>query len=145
MLSKLKKALGLDKLKIAISGGGALAVSDIEFFLGLDIRVLEGFGITECSPCTNCNKPELIKPGTCGPADLYTEEKIAEDGELLIRGPQVMLGYFTGLWLRTGRPELEKTNGRQHSLNDTHDRTAVVIFDSHKSTGPVRNVIRPCC
>jgi len=94
VLSKLKKALGLDKLKIAISGGGALAVSDIEFFLGLDIRVLEGFGITECSPCTNCNRPELIKPGTCGPADLYTEEKIAEDGELLIRGPQVMLGYY---------------------------------------------------
>jgi long-chain acyl-CoA synthetase len=90
----LKKALGLDKLKIAISGGGALGVSDIEFFLGMDIIVLEGFGITECSPCTNCNKPYLIKPGSCGPADLYTEEKIAEDGELLIRGPQVMLGYY---------------------------------------------------
>jgi long-chain acyl-CoA synthetase len=94
VLSKLKKALGLDKLKIAISGGGALAVSDIEFFLGMDIMILEGFGITECSPCTNCNKPHHIKPGTCGPADLYTEEKLAEDGELLIRGPQVMLGYY---------------------------------------------------
>jgi long-chain acyl-CoA synthetase len=90
----LKKALGMDKLKIAISGGGALSVSDIEFFLGMDIIVLEGFGITECSPCTNCNKPYLIKPGSCGPADLYTEEKIADDGELLIRGPQVMLGYY---------------------------------------------------
>ncbi|MRR37372.1 long-chain fatty acid--CoA ligase, partial [bacterium] len=76
------------------SGGGALAVSDMEFFLGMDIRILEGFGITECSPCTNCNRPDHIKPGTCGPADLYTEEKIADDGELLIRGPQVMLGYY---------------------------------------------------
>jgi long-chain acyl-CoA synthetase len=94
VLSKLKKALGLDNLKIAISGGGALGVPDIEFFLGMDIMILEGFGITECSPCTNCNRPEHIKPGTCGPADLYTEEKIAEDGELLIRGPQVMLGYY---------------------------------------------------
>jgi len=94
VLSKLKKALGLDRLKIAISGGGALGVSDIEFFLGMDIRILEGFGITECSPCTNCNRPDRIKPGTCGPADLYTEEKIAEDGELLIRGPQVMIGYY---------------------------------------------------
>jgi long-chain acyl-CoA synthetase len=94
VLSKLKKALGIDKLKIAISGGGALGVSDIEFFLGMDIIMLEGFGITECSPCTNCNKPEHIKPGTCGPADLYTEERIAEDGELLIRGPQVMMGYY---------------------------------------------------
>ncbi len=56
--------------------------------------ILEGFGITECSPCTNCNRPEHIKPGTCGPADLYTEEKLAEDGELLIRGPQVMMGYY---------------------------------------------------
>lgn len=94
VLSKLKEALGLDKLKIAISGGGALAVSDIEFFLGMDIRILEGFGITECSPCTNCNRPDHIKPGTCGPADLYTVEKLAEDGELLIKGPQVMLGYY---------------------------------------------------
>jgi long-chain acyl-CoA synthetase len=94
VFSKLKKALGIDNLKVAISGGGALGVSDIEFFLGMDIRVLEGFGITECSPCTNCNKPGHIKPGTCGPADLYTEEKLAEDGELLIKGPQVMLGYY---------------------------------------------------
>jgi len=94
VLSKLKQALGLDRLKIAISGGGALSVSDIEFFLCMDIMILEGFGITECSPCTNCNRPEHIKPGTCGPADLYTEEKLAEDGELLIRGPQVMVGYY---------------------------------------------------
>lgn len=94
VFAPLKKGLGIDNLKIAISGGGALSVSDIEFFLGMDIRVLEGFGITECSPCTNCNKPHLIKPGTCGPADLYTEERIAGDGELLIRGPQVMLGYY---------------------------------------------------
>lgn len=94
VFSKMKKALGIDNLKVAISGGGALGVSDIEFFLGMDIRILEGFGITECSPCTNCNKPGHIKPGTCGPADLYTEEKLAEDGELLIRGPQVMLGYY---------------------------------------------------
>jgi len=94
VLSKLKQALGLDRLKIAISGGGALSVSDIEFFLGLDIRVLEGFGITETSPCANCNTAELIKPGTCGRPELYTEQKIAEDGELLIRGPQVMLGYY---------------------------------------------------
>jgi len=94
VLSKLKQALGLDRLKIAISGGGALSVPDIEFFLGLDIRVLEGFGITECSPCTNCNTPDRIKPGTCGKADLYTEEKIDADGELLIKGPQVMLGYY---------------------------------------------------
>jgi len=60
----------------------------------MDIMLLEGFGITECSPCTNCNRPEHIKPGTCGPADLYTDEKLAADGELLIKGPQVMLGYY---------------------------------------------------
>lgn len=94
VLSKLKAALGLDGLKIAISGGGALSVPDIEFFLGLDIRVLEGFGITECSPCTNCNTPDHIKPGTCGRPELYTEEKFDQDGELLIKGPQVMLGYY---------------------------------------------------
>ncbi|MEN6447319.1 MAG: long-chain fatty acid--CoA ligase [Syntrophaceae bacterium] len=94
IFSKLKTALGMDRLQGAMSGGGPLSVSDAEFFLGMGIRVLEGFGLTETTPVTNGNKPKLIKPGTVGPALIDTEIKIGEDGEILIKGPQVMKGYY---------------------------------------------------
>jgi long-chain acyl-CoA synthetase len=94
IFSKLKVALGMDKLQGAMSGGGPLSVSDAEFFLGMGIRVLEGFGLTETTPVTNGNKPKKIKPGTVGPALKDTLIKIGEDGEILIKGPQVMKGYY---------------------------------------------------
>jgi long-chain acyl-CoA synthetase len=94
IFSKLKAALGMDRLKFAVSGGGPLSVSDAEFFLGMGVTVLEGFGLTETTPVTNVNRPGMIKPGTVGPPVKETEIKIAEDGEILIRGPQVMLGYY---------------------------------------------------
>ncbi|HNQ84369.1 MAG TPA: long-chain fatty acid--CoA ligase [Deltaproteobacteria bacterium] len=94
IFSKLRAALGLDRLVAAISGGGPLSVSDAEFFLGMGIKVVEGFGLTETTPITNANKPKLIKPGTVGPAVKDTIVKISEDGEVLIKGPQVMKGYY---------------------------------------------------
>jgi long-chain acyl-CoA synthetase len=94
IFSKLKAALGMDRLQGAMSGGGPLSVSDAEFFLGMGIRVLEGFGLTETTPVTNGNKPKKIKPGTVGPALKDTIIKISEDGEILIKGPQVMKGYY---------------------------------------------------
>jgi long-chain acyl-CoA synthetase len=84
----------MDKLVAAISGGGPLSVSDAEFFLGMGITVLEGFGLTETTPITNANRPKHIKPGTVGPAVKDTSIKIGEDGEVLIKGPQVMKGYY---------------------------------------------------
>jgi long-chain acyl-CoA synthetase len=94
IFSKLRATLGMDKLVAAISGGGPLSVSDAEFFLGMGITVLEGFGLTETTPITNANRPKWIKPGTVGPAVKDTSIKIGEDGEVLIKGPQVMKGYY---------------------------------------------------
>jgi long-chain acyl-CoA synthetase len=94
IFSKLRAALGMDRLQGAMSGGGPLSVSDAEFFLGMGIRVLEGFGLTETTPVTNGNRPKKIKPGTVGPALKDTIIKISEDGEILIKGPQVMKGYY---------------------------------------------------
>ncbi len=94
IFSKLRATLGMDKLVAAISGGGPLSVSDAEFFLGMGITVLEGFGLTETTPITNANRPKWIKPGTVGPAVKDTTIKIGEDGEVLIKGPQVMKGYY---------------------------------------------------
>jgi long-chain acyl-CoA synthetase len=92
--SKLKAALGMERLKFAVSGGGPLSVSDAEFFLGMGITVLEGFGLTETTPITTVNRPWLIKPGSVGPVVKDTIIKIGDNGELLVKGPQVMLGYY---------------------------------------------------
>ncbi len=94
VFSKLKVALGMDRLKFAVSGGGPLSVSDAEFFLGMEISVIEGFGLTETTPVTNVNLPGNIKPGTVGPPIPETKVKISDEGEILIKGPQVMKGYY---------------------------------------------------
>ncbi len=94
VFSKLKAALGLDRLRFAISGGAPLAVTDAEFFIGMGIVVLEGFGLTETSPVTNYNRPGFIKPGTVGQATRETQVKISDEGEILFKGPQVMKGYY---------------------------------------------------
>lgn len=92
--SKLKVALGMDRMKFAVSGGAPLSVGDAEFFLGMGIIILEGYGLTETTPVTNANRPGMIKPGSVGPAIHDTDVKIGEDGEILIKGPQVMKGYY---------------------------------------------------
>ncbi len=94
VFSKLKAALGMDRLKYAISGGAPLSVSDAEFFIGMGIEILEGFGLTETSPVTHFNRPGKIKPGTVGHPIPETQARIAEDGELQIKGRQVMKGYY---------------------------------------------------
>jgi long-chain acyl-CoA synthetase len=94
VFSKLKEAIGLDRMKLAISGGGPLNISDAEFFLGMGLKIFEGYGLTETTPVTNVNMPRLIKPGTVGSALKDTEVKISDEGEILIKGPQVMMGYY---------------------------------------------------
>jgi long-chain acyl-CoA synthetase len=94
VFSKLKAVLGMDKISLAVSGGGPLSVSDSEFFIGMGFMLLEGYGLTETAPVTNVNRPWLIKPGTVGPPLEDTTIKFSEDGEILIKGPQVMRGYY---------------------------------------------------
>ncbi len=94
VFSKIKTVLGLDRIKFQMSGGGPLSIADAEFFLGMDILVLEGYGLTETSPVTNANRPGMIKTGSVGPALTDTAVKISDEGEVLIKGPQVMVGYY---------------------------------------------------
>ena len=94
VFSKLKEALGMDRLEVACTGGAPLSVTDAKFFLGMGIKLLEGYGLTETSPMTNASPPGHIKPGKIGPPVKDTIVKIAEDGEVIVKGPQVMMGYY---------------------------------------------------
>ena len=79
-------------LKAFVSGGAALNPDIGNFFLSLGVNILQGYGQTEASPIISCNRPGNIRIETVGPALKDVEIKIAEDGEILVRGELVMKG-----------------------------------------------------
>ncbi|HXZ57330.1 MAG TPA: long-chain fatty acid--CoA ligase [Gaiellaceae bacterium] len=91
--SKVKDRLG-GRLRLGISGGAPLAKEIGEFFHALDILVVEGWGLTECTTAASVNRPNRFRFGTVGPALPGFEVRTAEDGELLIRSQTVFAGYF---------------------------------------------------
>jgi long-chain acyl-CoA synthetase len=151
IFNRIRELMGLDRLVMALSGGGKLSKEVCTFFRSLGIQLNEGYGLTETSPVINFNEPAFIgepptsplgillrkklidmltelmvvyqaqgispysrpslglklaltyftlvykmrvKPGTVGRTVIETEEKIAEDGEILVRGPQIFKGYW---------------------------------------------------
>ena len=110
--SKVKARLG-GRMRAVISGAAPLAKEIAEFFLAIDVLILEGYGQTEGTTAATCNLPDRFRFGTVGTALPNVEVRVADDGEILLRGPTVFAGYFGNEeatrevlgedgWLRTG-------------------------------------------
>ena len=108
---KIKKQFG-GNLKAFVSGGGALDKEIGEFLNSVGLPTLQGYGLTETSPVVSCNPIDKIKVETVGPPFKGNQVKIADDGEILVKGENVMLGYWNKKeetdeviidgWLHTG-------------------------------------------
>ena len=100
------------RLKALVSGGAPLNFEIGLFFTALGLRLLQGYGQTETAPLVSCNPPRRIKLDTVGPPCAGVEVRVAADGELLVRGPNLMSGYWNDAaataaairdgWLHTG-------------------------------------------
>jgi long-chain acyl-CoA synthetase len=93
VFSHVREKLG-GRLRTPIAGGAPLAQEIAEFFDALGIRILEGYGLTECTSAATTNTPERYRFGTVGPALPGFELRIDADGELLIRSETVFAGYY---------------------------------------------------
>ncbi|MDC0858854.1 long-chain fatty acid--CoA ligase, partial [Pelagibacteraceae bacterium] len=99
-------------LQAFVSGGGALDQNIGTFLNAIGLPTLQGYGLTEASPVVSCNLPDLVKVETVGPPFRTNKVRIAEDGEILVKGENVMLGYWNQKeetekvikdgWLHTG-------------------------------------------
>ena len=99
-------------LQAFVSGGGALDQKIGEFLNSIGLPTLQGYGLTEASPVVSCNLPGLVKVDTVGTPFRTNKVKIAKDGEILVKGENVMLGYWNNKeatnkvikneWLHTG-------------------------------------------
>ena len=108
---KIQKQFG-GNLQAFVSGGGALDQKIGEFLNAIGLPTLQGYGLTEASPVVSCNSPDLVKVDTVGPPFRTNKVIIAEDGEILVKGENVMLGYWNNKeetnkvikneWLHTG-------------------------------------------
>jgi len=111
VFSKITARTG-GRIRYMICGGAALSQDITAFFLAIGLLVLPGYGLTETSPVLTGNTPGRIRLGTAGKAIPGVELRIAEDGEILARGPNVMMGYYKNEadtravlkdgWLHTG-------------------------------------------
>ena len=109
--AKMRKRFG-GRLKAMLSGGAPLNPEIARFFLALGVTLLQGYGQTEAGPAVSCNPPTRIKTDTVGPALEGVRLRIADDGEILVAGDNVMKGYWNDPdatvqalsdgWLHTG-------------------------------------------
>jgi long-chain acyl-CoA synthetase len=94
VLSKIKPTIGLDRLEFFVSGSAPLHRDIALTFAGMGVPIAEGYGLTETSPVVTASPPGALRYGSVGKAIAGVELKIAPDGEILVKGPNVMQGYY---------------------------------------------------
>ena len=135
--AKLREKMG-GNLRLFVSGGAALSPVIARFLLAADIMVLPGYGLTETSPVLAVNTLKRIKPDTVGRALPGVETKVTGDGELLVRGPMVMQGY----WNRPeATAEVLEDDGWLHTgdIVDIDDEGFIRIVDRKKEIMVLNN------
>jgi long-chain acyl-CoA synthetase len=141
---KLLYRLG-GKLKFAISGGAALSPDVAKVFIGLGLPICQGYGLSEASPLLTVNLLEKNNPHSIGPAVPGVELRVGENGELLARGPNIMMGYWNNAdatravltddgWLRTG----DQVHIDEHGyVNITGRLKDIIVMGNGEKVPPV--------
>ncbi len=142
---KIKKQFG-GNLKAFVSGGGALDKEIGEFLNSIGLPTLQGYGLTETSPVVSCNPINKIKVETVGPPFKGNQVKIAEDGEILVKGENVMLGYWNKKeetnkviidgWLHTG--DIGEINPKDGYLKITDRKKDIIVSAGGDNISPAK-------
>jgi long-chain acyl-CoA synthetase len=142
---KVKKQFG-GNLRAFISGGGALDKEIGEFLNSIGLPTLQGYGLTETSPVVSCNPIHKIRVETVGPPFKGNEVKIAADGEILVRGENVMLGYWNKKeetakvikdgWLHTG--DIGKIDAQDGYLKITDRKKDIIVSAGGDNISPAK-------
>jgi len=144
VFKKLREKIG-PRLRLVVSGGAPGSANAIEFFNAVGIPTVEGYGLTETTAPATCNRPERVKIGTVGPALPSVEVKIAEDGEILLKGPSIFARYhdnpdatkaaFEDGWFRTG--DIGTVDGDGY-ITITDRKKDLIINAAGKNIAPQR-------
>lgn len=146
VLSKARKQAGFERIRVAYAGGGPISAELVTFFQGLGIDIYQGFGLTETSPVVTVNRPGKNKLGSVGPALPNSEVKIIADGEIMVRGPMVMKGYWNKPddtaeviepdgWMHTG--DIGHIDGDGY-LYITDRKKEIIVTSGGKNIAPTR-------
>ena len=146
---KIQKQFG-GNLQAFVSGGGALDKNIGEFLNSIGLPTLQGYGLTEASPVVSCNLPDLVKVDTVGPPFRTNKIKIADDGEILIKGENVMLGYWNNKketdkvikneWLHTGDIGQIDRNGYL-KITDRKKDIIITLGGDNISPSKIENIL----
>ena len=142
---KIKKQFG-GNLRAFVSGGGALDKEIGEFLNAIGLPTLQGYGLTETSPVVSCNPIHKIKVETVGPPFKGNKVKIAQDGEILVKGENVMLGYWNKKeetakviidgWLHTG--DIGEIDTQDGYLKITDRKKDIIVSAGGDNISPAK-------
>ena len=146
---KIRQQFG-GNLQAFVSGGGALDQNIGEFLNSIGLPTLQGYGLTEASPVVSCNLPDLVKVESVGPPFRTNKVKIADDGEILIKGENIMLGYWNlkeetekaiiDGWLHTGDIG-ELDNNNYLKITDRKKDIIVNLGGDNISPSKIENIL----